>query len=105
MNCKEALIASISPYTADDNVIEKALVDYGVNGTSDYTQDDRELVASGAINILLSFLALTAEREGEFSHNFDKSGLEAKIKQIAKENDLPLPEIKPYNVINKSNIW
>ena len=85
-------------------MIEKALLDRGLNLSDDYEAASKSAIAAVSIEILTGFLALASESEGDFSQSFNIEGLKMKIDSISKANGLSSP--LATNIIrDKSNIW
>jgi hypothetical protein len=101
----EAVKGDISPFTADKIVIEKALIDAGLNLVDDYLPTKKEAIAKVSIAILMGFLALASESEGSFSQSFDKEGLKMKIDSLANLSGISVSGVSSNIIRDKSNLW
>jgi len=106
----EAIKAAINPYTADKLLIEKEIIDEGtLSADDDYSSGNKKTVASIAINILKSFLALASDSEGGFSQSYNKEGLAALIGSLASSAGLDdiASEFSSHepSIRDKSNLW
>ena len=75
MTKKEALKATIN-YPLPDLTIDKALIDAGLDGTSEYTIADTRVVDIAAIGLLFVLLTSPDIKEGDYARTLpDRSGL------------------------------
>lgn len=105
MTIKEALKATIN-FPLPDNVLDKALIDAGLEGTADYSADinrDVDICGSGLLFILLTSGNIS---EGDYSISLpERSNLMALYGQICRKWGVQdLLNVKP-TVKGRSNLW
>lgn len=88
MDIQAAVLAEIHPYTAEPTVLDKAILDEGLDTAATYTVDDKVNVAKVAIVLFKKFIVLASEGEGGLSMSYDIEALKARIRDLAQENGL-----------------
>lgn len=109
MTNKEAVIAECKPFTVDDAMVEKSLIDNGVDGTTTYASANRPDVAAVAYDVLKGMASLSSVSEGGFSMSFKAEQLKEKLVTIAHVSSNPkhLEEVETEKPVirDASNRW
>ena len=87
MTRKEAL-QSIIQFKVDDNTIDKVLLDRAVDGTADYSADDRQEIDLCLADLCLVLINRPEVSEGGFSIKYDKAALRATREETLRKYDL-----------------
>lgn len=90
MTNREAVAATIEPYSVSDDALDKALIDaserFGEFAPDDnYSLGAKKCVALASMLCLARLRVLTAENIGGISQNYDVSKLDKAIKAIAND--------------------
>lgn len=83
MTNKEALIATLATPTIPENMVEKGLIDYAVDGESNYIADNRPKIDAIAIDILMKIKHIGSISEGGFSVTFNTEEVDKTIRYIS----------------------
>jgi hypothetical protein len=84
---KEALIANVG-FSVPDNMVEKAMIDNDVTGTTEYAKDAAESIDLCTIPILKRVLSEPDVSEGGYSIRFDRASVEKRLESLLEENDM-----------------
>lgn len=91
MNIKNAVVAEIEPYTTSINVVEKAILDCGLEGNNYYVPvEHKKSVAKAAVLVLQKMLALTNTSFSGQSQSYSTEELKKRINALAAENNIEL---------------
>lgn len=82
MTVKEALTAVVS-LPVDDSILEKAITDNDMAGTTTYTKSLSTQVDSAAVDVLFAMWSIPNVSEGGFSLSYDRNAIEAKLSVLA----------------------
>lgn len=106
----EAIYCEVKPYCSADNQLEleKALLDaahrqqveLAADGT--YSPANKRSIALAAVLVLVKYISLAGETESEWSQSYNDN-LKDRIKQLCRDNDLPVEEYLPSAVITLSH--
>ncbi|MCL4482178.1 MAG: hypothetical protein M1445_06110 [Bacteroidetes bacterium] len=100
----EALKAEIEPYTLSKAALEKSLVDVGLTGSANYT--DEMSVAKAVVKSLSKLVVLAKESEGKFSQDYAAGTLEKRILGICSKFGFDASEFVPVSSVSDgSNRW
>ena len=88
MTIQEAISANLYPYDVEPNLMEKACVDCGLNGSSEYDIACQVNVANATISILQNLIVLSSESDSGFSLSYNTENLKERIFAIAKQHGL-----------------
>ena len=106
----EAVYCEVKPYCSADNQLEleNALLDAGnrqqVELAADgaYSPANKRSIALAAVLVLVKYVSLASETESQWSQSYNDK-LEKRIKQLCRDNDLPVEEFLPDTVITLSH--
>lgn len=106
----EAIYCEVKPYCSADNQLEleKALLDAGSRQQVELAADDtyspknKRCIALAAVLVLVKYISLAGEQESEWQQSYNDK-LEKRIKQLCRDNDLPVAEFIPDAVITLSH--
>lgn len=106
MNNLEAVGCEVAPYCSGDNELEfeKALLSVckraGVTlaAKEEYTPDNDSIIALAAVYVLVKYLSLSSEREGEWSQGYNDK-LKERIAFLCRTANVPVEEFMPDTVI------
>lgn len=82
MTVKEALTAVVS-LPAESGLLDKTLVDNGLNGSDTYSRDLMLQIDAAAVDALFAMWTTPNVSEGGFSLSYDSKALEAKLSALA----------------------
>lgn len=110
MNNLQAIGCEVSPYCSGDNELEleKALLSAckragaTLAATEEYTPDNDRIIALAAVLVLVKYLSLSSEKEGEWSQGYNDS-LKERIAFLCRTADVPVEEFMPSTVITLSH--
>lgn len=102
----QAIGCEVSPYCSGDNVLEleKALLSAGkrtgvtLAAKEEYTPDNDRIIALAAALVLVKYLSLSSEKEGEWSQGYNDK-LKERIAYLCREAGVPVEEVMPNTVI------
>lgn len=80
MNNLKALKGEITPYSVGKDLLEKTLVDVGLEPAGTYERTDEKTIALAGVKILSKQLVLTSESDSESGQNYELKQLEKRIK-------------------------
>lgn len=106
----EAVYCEVKPYCSADNQLEleKALLDAGsrqeveLAADSTYSPQNKRCVALAAVLVLVKYISLASETESQWSQSYNDK-LEKRIKQLCRDNCLPVQEFIPDAVATMSH--
>lgn len=93
MTNREAVAATIEPYSVSDNALDKALADAGerfgeYNPDDAYTSAAKKSVALASMFVLSRLRTLQSENIGGISQNYAVAKIEKAIRAIAESADI-----------------
>lgn len=106
MNNLQAIGCEVSPYCSGDNELEleKALLSAckragaTLSATEEYTPDNDRIIALAAVMVLVKYLSLSSEKEGEWSQGYNDK-LKERIAFLCCQAGEPVEEFLPDTVI------
>lgn len=103
----DALLAELEPYTPSPSAINKALLDAGVNDSSEeYSATDKRAIAVAAVMVLRKLTVLASDSLGKSSQSYSVEKLEERIRAICKENGMEAENfVNPSSVTDCSDMW
>lgn len=108
MTIQEAISANLYPYDVETNLVEKACIDCGLNGSAEYEIVLQVNVAKATISILQNLIVLSSESDSGFSLSYNTDNLKERIFAIAKQNGLT-DIAEEYNhkatIIDRTDKW
>ena len=101
----DALFCECKPYCSDGNSLElqKALLDackhkgISVKADDEYSPENEGLIALAAVKVLVKYLSLSAEHEGEWQQSYNDE-LEKRIRALCRANGIDVTEYMPTSV-------
>lgn len=87
MTISEA-VQTMFTFQVDQSLIDKALVDQGLSGDTDYDKSLRKNVDLVAVELCETLITKASFREGGLSQNFDPKQLETMRKRILRKYGL-----------------
>lgn len=82
MTNEQAVIATIQITGYPDSALEKALEDYSLTSSDNYTADNKETVNKIAVDILNGMLSYASISEGGYSVSYSVEGVRARLAQL-----------------------
>lgn len=106
MNNLQAVGCEVAPYCSGDNELEleKALLSAGkrtgltLAAKEEYTPDNDSIIALAAVYVLVKYLSLSIEREGEWTQGYNDK-LKERIAFLCRTANVPVEEFMPDTVI------
>lgn len=106
MNNLQAIGCEVSPYCSGDNELEleKALLSAckragaTLAATEEYTPDNDRIIALAAVMVLVKYLSLSSEKEGEWSQGYNDK-LKERIAFLCRQAGVSVEEFLPDTVI------
>lgn len=106
MNNLEAVGCEVAPYCSGDNELEleKGLLSAGkragvaLAAKEEYTPDNDRIIALAAVYVLVKYLSLSSEKEGEWSQGYNDK-LKERIAFLCSTAEVPVEEFMPDTVI------
>ncbi len=108
MTNREAVTASLYPFSVDDSRIEKACIDKGIDAEGAYSAADRASVARTTIAILRDLVVLSSESNGGYALSYDTEKLKERIFSLATDNgltDIAEEFDSRTQIVDCSNLW
>ena len=105
MNNLQAIGCEVSPYCSGDNELEleKAMLSAckragaTLAAMEEYTPDNDRIIALAAVLVLVKYLSLSSEREGEWSQGYNDK-LKERITFLCRTAEVPVEEFLPDTV-------
>jgi hypothetical protein len=82
---RQALEAELQNIVVNGEIVNKALIDVGIEGVEDYKQENGRLIGTAAINILQTMLGSMDISEGGFSITMRSTVIPLRITALAKK--------------------
>lgn len=106
----QAIGCEVSPYCSGDNELEleKASVTPAclqadsMAAKEEYTPDNDRIIARAAVLVLVKYLSLSSEKEGEWSQGYNDK-LKDRIMFLCRVAEVPVEEVMPNTVITLSH--
>lgn len=106
----QAIGCEVSPYCSGDNELEleKAMLSAckqaGVTlaAKEEYTPDNDRIIARAAVLVLVKYLSLSSEKEGEWSQGYNDK-LKDRIMFLCRVAEVSVEEVMPNTVIALSH--
>lgn len=106
----EAIYCEVKPYCSADNQpeLKKAMLDAAskqqveLTGEDTYNPKNKRCIALAAVLVLVKYISLASETESQWAQSYNDK-LEKRIKQLCRDNDLPMQEFLPDSVITLSH--
>ena len=88
MTNKAALIAVLHGIQVPDDSLEKAMTDNDVTGSGNYVKVNAKAIDLCAIDVLQGILSEPDVQEGDYSIQYDRNAIRARLDYLNEKNDL-----------------
>lgn len=85
MNNLKALKGEITPYSVGKDLLEKTLIDVGLDPLGSYVRENESVIALAGVKILSKQLVLVSESDSESEQNYELEKLEKRIKGVCEK--------------------
>lgn len=103
MTKREALALNVKSLGLDAQLLEKALIDAGIDGESDYTQSDKKLLFQAEYDLLSSPLIVESESQGGYTIKYYTAGITNRLKFL--EQALGFTNEATPTIRSVTNLW
>lgn len=86
MNIKEAFYSVIKPFEVDEEDVELALLNAGLDGSVEYNASLQSAVEKSSIDLMFQVISVTSESESQYSTSKDAKLLRERLLFFARKH-------------------